>query len=204
MDSPGPEPAPFSLRRPSRFRFCAFLGLSLLALAGGFWITKPFWFPWIEDWTEQGTDGDDFLFFPPPYIVRYEAWTSDPRAISGRRMHVDPGHFTYPVFDAWENRLHEEIGSLDGPEEIFASIAAGYWSRPEAVIVRRKGGRFRLAVHEVEGRRKERDLEPEEAAALLSFLKDHLVDDLAPFESDVRDGLQVECVHLTPRGGRRV
>ena len=92
----------------------------------------------------------------------------------------------------------------DGPREVFGLLSSGTWggAGDRAVVILPNEVRFN--VYDGPGRRRRRTLSTEEMAKFRDWIRSHRVDELAPFDQAVADGVQYKYVHLTPAGGRRV
>ncbi len=141
---------------------------------------------------------------PAAYQILYDRHPGE-ALIFGGRQNGDPGHSTYPQFDAWEKRLQKEVLAKDGLTEIYALLSAGYWGDDGQIIVRVRRDGATLAVCP-RGSKKEtiREFSPAELKRLRAFLSENRVNDLPFLETGVCDGMQYEYLHLTPSGGRRV
>jgi hypothetical protein len=124
--------------------------------------------------------------------------------ILGARPDFDPGHNTYPAFDAWEKRLRDEVRGKDGPMEVYALLSAGYWGNAGQVIIRIRRDVATLSVHRGREQPEFRTLLPAELERLRAFLSDYRIDNLPPLDSAVADGIQYEYLHLTKNRGRRL
>lgn len=124
--------------------------------------------------------------------------------ILGRRSANDPGHHAYTEFDRREEMLLQLILGSHGPEEVFALLTAGYWGNAGQIYVYVRGNSAQVVFEDVPARSYTRDMTASELSTLREYLARDKVDDLEPFDSGWLDGLQVEFVHLTRSGGRRV
>jgi hypothetical protein len=124
--------------------------------------------------------------------------------ILGARMGYDPGHFSFRGLDHWEDILRQRVLLPDGPEEIHALLSAGYWGDAGQLwIEKRRNGPW-LVNAEGRGRQRVRKLRPDEYTELLRYLNENQVNELPPLTHNAHDGIQIEHVHLTRQGGRRV
>jgi hypothetical protein len=106
----------------------------------------------------------------------------------------------------WEDALRKELLGRNGLEAIYAVAfidhAATYFT---GVIIRVRGGKAEMSVHETEGRRRVRMLTESEFEELKNFTARREIEDLGP-ETYFRTGLpdRYEYLRLTKEGGRRV
>jgi hypothetical protein len=124
--------------------------------------------------------------------------------ILGNRSAHDPGHVSFGAFDRIEDELRQAVLDGDGPDQILALLTGGYWGGAGDILVRIKGGRASLSFTPDPARSWDRPLAPAELAALRASLTEQGAESLGPLETNVADGLQVEFVHITRAGGRRV
>ncbi len=122
--------------------------------------------------------------------------------ILGARQDFDPGHDTYSQFDQWEQSLRNEVRADDGPLEIVALLAAGYWGQRGLVVVRRTADGASAAVSLEPN--EQRPLSSGEWRELIAFLEQEGVDALPPGAAPIFDGIQYEYVRVSSSGGRRV
>jgi len=123
--------------------------------------------------------------------------------IFGSRMSYDPGHVTYPEFNAIEKTLLTEIENGEA-EEVFALLSSGYWGGEGQIIIRRTGDSVKLAKVLDQGRYFSGVVSSETWKHLNAFMANNRIDDLAPLETYIADGIQYEFVHLKKQYGRRV
>jgi HEAT repeat protein len=123
--------------------------------------------------------------------------------ILGERSLYDPGHSSFESLDALEQRIREMILARNGPDEVFALLSAGYWGDAGQlfVVVRQETADLKF---ESDDRSTVRKLTKQETTDLRKFIETNKVDDLGPFEIDAVDGIQLEYIHLSKNGGRRV
>jgi hypothetical protein len=124
--------------------------------------------------------------------------------ILGNRSAHDPGHVSFGAFDRIEEELRQTVLDGGGPDEILALLTAGYWGGAGDILVRIKGGRASLSFTPDPARSWDRPLTAAELAALRASLAQQRAESLGPLETNIADGLQVEFVHITRTGGRRV
>ncbi|HKQ77803.1 MAG TPA: HEAT repeat domain-containing protein [Blastocatellia bacterium] len=124
--------------------------------------------------------------------------------ILGARQEFDPGHHSFAQFDHLENQLRDELRKPDGDDEIFALLSAGYWGDAGQIVIRIRQGKAELIIYKERSRFQRRALGADELQALKAFIAENRVDDLAPLNTMVHDGIQYEYAHLTRDGGRRV
>ena len=124
--------------------------------------------------------------------------------ILGARQANDPGHVTYRAFDAMEKGLRDEVREKNGPKEIFALLSAGYWGDAGQIIVRLEGTEATVSVYGGSDKPNRRTLLPADVDHMRAFLSANRIDNLAPLNTPVCDGMQYEYVHLTKEGGCRV
>jgi len=124
--------------------------------------------------------------------------------ILGARQGFDPGHHTFGQFDNLENQLRDEVRKPDGDDEIFALLSAGYWGDAGQIVIRVRQGKAELFTYKDRSRLWRRALGADELKSLRAFIAENRVDDLAPLNTLVFDGMQYEYAHLTRDGGRRV
>ncbi|MHC4251835.1 MAG: hypothetical protein ACYS9X_22170, partial [Planctomycetota bacterium] len=124
--------------------------------------------------------------------------------IIGAFQDDDPGWLTYLGFGAAEDHMRKQVKRPDGPEEIYALLAASSWGPCEQVFVCRRGEGAKIIVYDREGEPASRQLTKDELEGLQSFILERRVDDLAPYNIQAMDGVEYEYVHLTRAGGRRV
>ena len=119
--------------------------------------------------------------------------------ILGSRLMWDPGHHTYNSFDVWERELLARYRK-SGAVEVIALADASAWSAASSTIeIQFHRDKTTVIVGNTR-----RMLSPRIAGDLRLFLETTRFDDLGPLETGVVDGSQVEYVHLTRSGGRRV
>ena len=129
----------------------------------------------------------------------------DEAHITGARMGYDPGHASFSAFDSLEDILRRRVLDPHGPVEIHALLTAGYWGNAGQIWVeKRRDGAVWLVNTSAPGRDRSRKLSDAEYASIMSFHQAHIIDELPPLTLSVDDGLQVEHIHLTREGGRRV
>jgi HEAT repeat protein len=107
---------------------------------------------------------------------------------------------------SWEDPLRKEIRGGNGLEAIYAVGRQGMASNFTGVIIRIRGGKAEISVHETEGRRNIRWLTNAEFEELMSFTSRQEIEDLGP-QSYFQDGiilLNYEYLRLTREGGRRI
>src|SRR5262249_16012244 len=124
--------------------------------------------------------------------------------ILGARQEFDPGHYSFGNFDRMENELSDEVRKPDGDDEIFALLSAGYWGDAGQIVIRLRHGKAELFTYKDRSRFQRRALGEDELQDLKAFIAGNRVDDLAPLNTMVFDGMQYEYAHLTRDGGRRV
>ncbi len=124
--------------------------------------------------------------------------------ILGARQEFDPGHFSFEQFERWEERLQEAVRADGGPDELLALLSAGYWGDEGQSVIYIRGKKAELRFYRDETKFESRKLSDGEWRDLRGFLCDNSVEDLAPLNVLVHDGMQYEYVHLTRHGGRRV
>jgi hypothetical protein len=123
--------------------------------------------------------------------------------ILGERSEFDPGHSSFESLDALEQRIRQMILARNGPDEVFALLSFGYWGDAGQLFVVVRGETADLKV-ESHDRSSVRKLTKQELTDLEQFIETNKIDDLGPFESQSADGIQLEYIHLTKNGGRRV
>ncbi|HCN76129.1 MAG TPA: hypothetical protein DIT13_02910 [Verrucomicrobiales bacterium] len=124
--------------------------------------------------------------------------------ILGARMGYDPGHFSFRGLDQWEDVLRQRVLAPGGADEIHALLSAGYWGNAGQLWIEKRPDGAWLVNAEDRGRQRVRKISQDEYAELLRYLKEHQVDELPTFDTGTQDGLQLEHVHLTRNGGKRV
>jgi hypothetical protein len=107
---------------------------------------------------------------------------------------------------SWENALRKEMRGRSGLEAIYAVGQKNPAAEFTGVIIRVRGGKAEMSVHETEGRRNVRWLTDGEFEELKSFTSRQEIEDLGPkyYEKDEKDWLKYEYLRLTKEGGRRI
>jgi HEAT repeat protein len=106
---------------------------------------------------------------------------------------------------SWEDALRKEILGRSDVEAIYAALEMGKTAKDfSGVIIRVRGGKAEMSVHEIEGRRDVRRLTESEFEELKSFTSRQEIEGLGP-ESHFREPLyKCEYLRLTKEGGRRI
>src|SRR5262245_52652210 len=97
--------------------------------------------------------------------------------------------------------------SPTGPEAVYAVLKAYSGGFIDGVIIRVRGGKAEMSVHETEGRRNVRWLTDGEFEELKSFTSRQEIEDLGPESyvgEDERSAWNYEYLRLTKGGGRRI
>ncbi len=104
----------------------------------------------------------------------------------------------------WEEAMRKEIKSHNGLEAIYALAISGL-TEIDGVIIRVRGGKAEISLHDVEGRRDARWLTESEFEGLKSFTSRQEVEDLGPehYICPHHRGCY-EYLRLTKDGGRRI
>jgi hypothetical protein len=106
----------------------------------------------------------------------------------------------------WEEALRKEARDRNGSEAIYAVGGKGEGSDFTGVIIRVRGGKAEMSVHETEGRRSVRWLNDGELDELKSFTSRQEIEDLGPesYYQGEKAWLGYEYLRLTKEGGRRI
>src|SRR5262249_12916224 len=86
----------------------------------------------------------------------------------------------YEGLVGWEEAMRKEIKSRNGSEAIYALAQPGWFEGFGGIIIRVRGGKAEISIHEVEGRRDVRALTESELEELKSFTSQREVEDLGP------------------------
>jgi hypothetical protein len=108
---------------------------------------------------------------------------------------------------SWEDALRKELRGRNGLEAIYAVARIGSATDFAGVVIRVRGGKAEMSVHETEGRRNVRWLTDNEFGELKSFTSQQEIEDLGPesrFGKDERGWWNYEYLRLVKEGGRRI
>jgi hypothetical protein len=108
---------------------------------------------------------------------------------------------------SWEDELRKEMQSRSDLEAVYAVALIGQMEHRFRVIIRVRGGKVEMSVHETEGRRNVRLLTDREFDELKSFTSQQKIEDLGPENyalEDYKERLKYEYLRLTKEGGRRI
>jgi hypothetical protein len=106
-----------------------------------------------------------------------------------------------------EDALRKEMRSRNAPEAIYAVFHSYLPENTDGVIIRVRGGKAEMSVHETVGRRNVRSLTDDEFEELRSLTSRQEIEDLGP-ESYIAENekprWKYEYLRLTKDGGRRI